>query len=868
MTANSTAESGAPHPLQEALEGGDMYFRALIENASDAIVILDQNGAIRYTSPSVEQVAGYLPEELSGQSMLEYLHPDDLSGVTEAFAHLLQNPSQPVRTQTRVRHKDGSWRTLEATGTNLLDEPTVAGVVASFRDVTERRRAEQALEESEARYRAVVEQASEGIVLYDALTKRVLEANPAYRDLLGYSADEMLGLTLYDIVAHDRDSIDAHVQRILTQGYRLIGKRQHRHKDGSLVDVEVSANRIAYGGREAMCVVVRDITKRVQAEAELGRYRDRLEEAVESRTAELTAANQQLQWEIAERQRAQDELNALQATVLDITTPHDLPTLLQTIVERAASLLQASSGGIYLCEPAQDQVRCVVSYNTPRDYAGTLLKYGEGAAGSVAETGEALIIDDYRTWPGRAAVYEEEQPFRAVLSVPMVWQDQVTGVIDVLHDVAGQRFTQADLVLLAQFANHAAIAVENTRLYEQAQGEIKERARAERELSQYRDQLEKTVEERTASLIEVNEQLEREILERVWVEEALRQSEQEYRTLVDTIDDLVFTADAGGNILFANLATKRFTGCEIEQITGHNIVEYVHPDDVPGLTAEFDRVLNDRESAGAAGGIGQDVEYRLVKQNGEVIWVATRNRLIRNAQGNIVGITGISRDITERQRAKEQVEDSLHEKEVLLQEIHHRVKNNLQIISSLLSLQAEHIKNQRALEVLEDSRDRVRSMALIHEKLYRSGNLARIDMADYVEDLATYLLESFQNSIPGTVKLSIQAEPIFLNIDRAVPCGLILNELISNSFKHAFPPAWDRSDGRDKEIRIGLSQGEDHQITLTVADNGVGLPPDLDAFSTQSLGLQLVNVLVEQLDATLRMNSQGGAQFEIRLALP
>ncbi len=172
------------------------------------------------------------------------------------------------------------------------------------------------------------------------------------------------------------------------------------------------------------------------------------------------------QREIAERKRVEEELAALQATALDVTAHHDLPTLLETIVERAAQLLGAPGGGMYLCDPERREARCVVSYNTPADYTGTVLEYGEGAAGAVAETGEPLIIDDYRTWPGRAADYEEERPFTAVLSAPMIWRGQVTGVLHVLHGVESRRFSEADLELLTLFANHAAIAVENARLYE------------------------------------------------------------------------------------------------------------------------------------------------------------------------------------------------------------------------------------------------------------------------------------------------------------------------------------------------------------------------------------------------------------------
>jgi len=184
------------------------------------------------------------------------------------------------------------------------------------------------------------------------------------------------------------------------------------------------------------------------------------------------------QAEEALRQRA-EELAALQATVLEIASPHDLPSLLHTIVERAARLLNANSGGMYLCGPARDEVHCVVSYNTPRDYTGTVLKFGQGAAGTVAQTEKPLIIDDYRTWGKRADAFEKEQPFSAVLSVPMFWHGQVTGVIHVLHNVETRHFTEADLDLLTQFANHAAVAVENARLYDKAQKEIAERKQAE-----------------------------------------------------------------------------------------------------------------------------------------------------------------------------------------------------------------------------------------------------------------------------------------------------------------------------------------------------------------------------------------------------
>jgi len=184
-----------------------------------------------------------------------------------------------------------------------------------------------------------------------------------------------------------------------------------------------------------------------------------------STLAEMTGGAMHRMRLFDETARRAEELTTLQATVLDISSPHPLLELLNLIVERAANLLGASSGGLYLTEPEHCRVRCLVSYKTKQDFTGTLLDYGVGAAGYVAETGKPIIIDDYRSWPNRASVYEPEQPFQAVMSAPMLWQGNVTGVIHLLRDDTSQKFTQEELNLLTLFANHAAVAVENARLF-------------------------------------------------------------------------------------------------------------------------------------------------------------------------------------------------------------------------------------------------------------------------------------------------------------------------------------------------------------------------------------------------------------------
>ncbi|MBE8990780.1 hypothetical protein IQ275_27155 [Nostoc sp. LEGE 12450] len=210
----------------------------------------------------------------------------------------------------------------------------------------------------------------------------------------------------------------------------------------------------------------------------------------------------------------------------------------------------------------------------------------------------------------------------------------------------------------------------------------------------------------------------------------------------------------------------------------------------------------------------------------------------------------------ERKQAEEQIKASLQEKEVLLKEIHHRVKNNLQIISSLLNLQAEYLKDNQALEVFKDSQNRIETMALIHEKLYQSQDLAKINFAEYIQDLVTNLFYSYNvNSSAITLKMNV--EEVFLAIDAAIPCGLIINELISNSLKYAF------SQRKTGEICIDFCSIETNLFTLAVSDNGVGFAQDFDFQATESLGLRLVKGLTHQLQGNIDFISYNGVKCKI-----
>ncbi len=239
-----------------------------------------------------------------------------------------------------------------------------------------------------------------------------------------------------------------------------------------------------------------------------------------------------------------------------------------------------------------------------------------------------------------------------------------------------------------------------------------------------------------------------------------------------------------------------------------------------------------------------------------------RTRSVKRHNKQLLNLNELlNREVEDRKKAQAAITASLEEKEILLKEIHHRVKNNLQVTSSLLYLQSKNIRDKKAKSYLEESQNRIKSMAMIHEKLYRSENFAHINSRDYIRDLATYVFRSYSAN-GRKIKLTIHVDPIEFDLDTAIPCGLILNELVSNAIKYAFP------GNKKGEIIISLKEIQDDQVALSVKDNGIGIPEDFDPENSASLGLQLVNSLVRQLEGTVEFKNNGGLEVIVVFRKP
>lgn len=338
-----------------------------------------------------------------------------------------------------------------------------------------------------------------------------------------------------------------------------------------------------------------------------------------------------------------------------------------------------------------------------------------------------------------------------------------------------------------------------------------------------------------------------DISERRQAARSLEESERRYRMIGKLIPFGVWVSDAVGNFTYLSDSFQELTGITEEQYGVEGWINFLPGEDRDRTSSDWNQCVRN--------GCFWDYEYRVFDREGVEHFILSRGSPLTDEVGTVQSFVGIHLDITERHRYQDQLLASLREKEVVIKELHHRVKNNMQVISGFLLLQSNYIDDPATVEKLNECQRRVRTMALVHEKLYQSKSLEFINTEDYIRSLATDLLDSYGMST--TVDLDLDVEQVSVNIDTAIPIGLIINELMTNAIKYAF---FGRPSGR---ISISLHLGTDHWFTLLVQDDGVGLPADFDARSALSLGMQLVNILTRQLGGKNLVTSDNGTRFEI-----
>jgi len=341
----------------------------------------------------------------------------------------------------------------------------------------------------------------------------------------------------------------------------------------------------------------------------------------------------------------------------------------------------------------------------------------------------------------------------------------------------------------------------------------------------------------------------RDISARKKAEEKLKESERKYRELVEFADAGILIDDRNGHIIYANKRLAQIFGYQkISEFKKLTIQDFVHPEDIEMVLTYHQKRVSGKKAP-------HRYEFRGIRKDGKTVYLEVAASPLKTSEG-IVGTRSYIWDISEHKRIEKRLEKSLKEKSVMLHEIHHRVKNNLQIIISLIRLQARRLKKSKLTEYLQILQDRVYSMSLIHDHFYKETHLDKINVASYIRDLVDHLF-FIHNKKEKQIKIKLDLEKIYLDINKAIPFGMLVNEIITNILKHAFP-------GKKKgEFSIKLYREKNKKIWLLVNDNGVGIPKEVNIDNPSTMGLQLIRDLTNQIGGEIQIKSNGGTKITV-----
>ena len=853
--AGAACDTTASRRAAELLHWTDERYRRLAEAVTEVFFTTDEALRCTYWNHACAELTRIPAAEAIGKSvgMLFPSGGDQMQELLDAVRRSAEPQSRELPLST-----NGQGARVQATAYPI---PEGVGVLMR-RSAPEDPAAEP--------YRTIFEKANDAMMILDPASEIILEANQKACELYGTTREALLGTSLKTRTVNVERG-EQQIQRTLREGTCTDFDTVHLREDGTPVSILVNSAAISYRGQQAILSIARDATSQKEVEEYLSRalaWQEALFEGsteaafVLEETGRIMAVN-----------RAAESLTGYGAGELT-------QMLFTHLVE------EGERDGIRLrCEEARrgEGVRWEGGLRGKTGEASPV----EFTAGSVEVAGTRYLRlsarDVHAQRETERRLHLSEQRYRVFVeqNTDGIWRLEAREPIpvDLPEDEQIDRMYHDAVVVEANdaFARMHGFST-GAELIGKGLEVFVPRSRPEYLAyvrtfirSGYRllDAESRTVEsDGTVSYHQTTffGTVENGYLVSAWgsqrdVTERM-QNERKIRLLAQTIasaKDCVYLTDLTGKVLYVNDAFLATYGYAEEELLGRSI-STVHE------ASEEDRArASARSGAGASGWYGEIMSRR---NNGELFPVELWTSLVRNDEGEPVAVVGVARDITERRRAEEQIQRSLREKEVLLKEIHHRVKNNLQVISSLLNLQSQYIHDPEMLKLFQESQFRVRSMALVHEKLYRSASLAEINPADYIRELATQLFRSFGLGKQG-VQLEVEVAEGMLGIDLAIPCGIILNELITNALKYGFP------DDRSGVVYVEMNREPSGHAVLVVGDTGVGIPPGLDIRTTDSLGLKLVTMLCEQLQGTLtligggrRRGSPTGTEFIIRFPVP
>jgi PAS domain S-box-containing protein len=831
-----------------ALHESIMTNRALLDAIPDSMFRFSRNGRFINVKAPRDTAFCLPPEQFLGKFVTEILPPDIAQKMQQCIAQALTTGKLQV-IEYELRHNHSThWEARFVPNGH-------SEAIAIIRDISDRVAAQEALRYSEERFRIALKNSP--IVVFNQDTD--LRYTWIYNPALGYEAENVIGGFDTDIFASgDAQQLIALKQQVLDAGTGLRQEVILGQEDALLCyDLTIDPLYSRSGAIIGVTCAALDISDRKRAELALQESQRFIQRIAEASPDILYIFDLEQQCNLySNRQLAEilgytpAEIQAMGSNFIpSLIHPQDLPK----IIEYHQKVAITSDGDTleleYRLQDKQGNWHWLASRETvfSRNSAG-VPKQMVGTAADITQrkqTEERLRLSEraIASSTNSIVITDARLADRPIVSVNPAFE-RITGYT--AAEVIGKncRFLQQgdrdqpELTVLRQ-----AIAAETSCTVI---------------LRNYRKDGTLFWNELSVSPI-YDEQgqlthflgIQNDITEARQAELARRIAQERLQYLLSSSPGILYSYQMFGDF------RATFISDNTEKLLGYTQAEmqqpgfwasHIHPDDAPAISTQSNqKLLANNQNAH---------EYRFQHKDGHYLWIYDQLSLVRDENNNPLEAIGYWIDISDRKRVEQQLVTSLQEKELLLKEIHHRVKNNLLVVSNILEFQADYTSEPEIIKILEDSQHRIYSMALIHEKLYRSTDLARINFDEYLESLVDNLAQSY-TSDNQNIKILLNIEPLSLNVETAQPCGLIVNELISNAFKHAFP------NQRVGVIALNLSRQETGEIKLEIADDGIGLPANLDLHNVESLGLELIVTLAQQLESTLELNRDRGTCFKL-----
>jgi PAS domain S-box-containing protein len=839
---------------ERAYRESEERFRLMANKAPVLLWTTNKENEFTFLNDRWFEFTGYNPQQPIKNAWLENIHPDDRTSVVQTFSSAFKERVN-FTIEYRLKKTDGQYRWMVNTGVpRFLANGDLAGYIGSCIDISDRREAEDALIESESKFRRLVENAND--MIYCTSVEGIFTYfSPKIKDILGYDPLEVVGKP-FSFLCHPEDLSVAQTfhENILQIGDNTPGiEIRVPCKNGTYCWILISStpiedldgNLIGYHG------IARDISDRKRTETALRhseeKFRQIFEDAplamgiLDLETSQILSANRaacQL------FKYTQNELAKLSSE--DLVHPEDDPLDKQTLkklicgeitkIEREKRYLtkdgdviwgsltgtlirDRDENALYLLVMLKDITeQKLVEQNLNRSQQILQDCFENAPIGLQWISQDGLIL-----WANQSQLemlgYSKDEYIGHHVAEFHSDRDLIDNI---LKQLASQgNLHNCEAVLKCKDGSNRYVQINSNVLRENNRflytrcfvNDITDLKEAERKIQLSEERLQLALEISEHGLWDWNVTTQEVYLSPQWLE-----------MLGYKKDELAESFESW--------------------------VSLIHPEDEPWVMDTLNAHLQDSL-------VPYYFDYRVLTKSGEWKWISNQGKVVDRDENNLpLRMTGTHKDISDRKQTEERLKASLKEKEVLLKEVHHRVKNNLYIISTLLKLQTKNFQDQKIIDIFQDSQNRISSMALIHEKLYRSQDLSSIDFADYIKNLSRDILHSYGIN-PHIIELEISCADLFLSIDLAIPCGLIINELISNSLKYAF------TENRQGKISIGLDRDRENNYILSVADDGIGFPKNLNFRKTTSLGLRLVCNLTEQLDGEVEIYTNNGTRFEI-----